>query len=269
MQVLVFLLLSLLAGIWAGFTGFPFGKAALCALGCFAGLNLLFALWWVLVASFVDDSKPLKKQSSLCRLGCWSVSEWLCTWARVRVHLSGRELLPTEGRFVLVSNHRAAFDPMVIDDTLLPFNLSFISKPSNLKLPYIGKLAYGAGFLPIDRENDRKALKTILLAADYIQRDLCSFVIYPEGTRSKTGELLPFHAGSFKIAQKANVPLVIAVTRGTEKIRKNAPLRSTEVYFDILEVLPAEKVKAMGTQELAAYSRERMEAHIAAAEAKA
>ena len=84
--------------------------------------------------------------------------------------------------------------------------------------------------------------------------------IYPEGTRSKTGELLPFHAGSFKVAQKAGVPLVIACSRGTEHVMRNWLRRPTKVELSILEVLPPERVKAMSTQELAAYSRARMEA---------
>ena len=84
--------------------------------------------------------------------------------------------------------------------------------------------------------------------------------IYPEGTRSKTGELLPFHAGSFKVAQKAGVPLAIACSRGTEHVMSNWLKRPTRVELSILEVLPPERVKAMSTQELAAYSREKIEA---------
>ena len=84
--------------------------------------------------------------------------------------------------------------------------------------------------------------------------------VYPEGTRSKTGELGPFHAGSFKIAQRGNVPVVIAAIRGTEEVHRHFPFRPTRVALDILDVIPAERVKAMSTQELAAYSREKIEA---------
>ena len=263
----MFLLLSfcigVAAGILAGVSGHAVGQSVLIGLGSFVGLNLLYAIWWVLVAAFVDDTKPIEKQSALCRFGCGSIANWLCCWARVRAEVIGEEKLPREGRFVYVCNHRSGFDPVVTAARLRPYNLAFISKPSNLKIAYIGKLAYGAGFLPIDRENDRQALKTILTAADYIKRDLCSIAIYPEGTRSKTGELLPFHAGSFKIAQKADVPLVIAAIRGSEQVKKNFPLRRTRVVREILETLPADKVKAMSTQELSAYSRERIEAALA------
>ena len=83
--------------------------------------------------------------------------------------------------------------------------------------------------------------------------------IFPEGTRSRTGEMLPFHAGSFKIAQRGNAPLAIASISGTEKVFRNFPFRPTHVSFRILETLPAEKVKAMSTQELSEYSRSLIE----------
>ena len=259
MLLVLFALLSLAAAAFALASGAPVWQAALLFIGCFLALNLLYVIFWVLVASTVDDTKPLEKRRGICHFGCASISGWLCAWAGVRVKVKGEELLPTEGRFVLVCNHRSMFDPIVTTHKLRRYNIAFISKPSNLKLPYIGKLAYGAGFLPIDRENDRNALRTILTAADYIKRDLCSIAIYPEGTRSKGEDMLPFHAGSFKIAQRAGVPLVIARVGGTERIHEHFPWRPTKVTLEILELLPAETVKGMSTQELSAYSRERME----------
>ncbi len=239
--------------------------AGLWVFGGIAALNILYVLFWVVVASTVDDSKPLpEKPNRLCRLAVWHIPSWLCFWAGVRVKLTGGELLPERGRFVMVCNHRSMFDPITVEAALGKRGLAFISKPSNLKIPFVGKLGFGGGFLPIDRENDRNALRTILTAADYIRRDYCSMCIYPEGTRSRTGQMLPFHAGSFKIAQKAGVPLVIACTAGTELVQRNFLLRPTKVELRILEVLPAGQVKAMGTQELAAYSREKIEAALQA-----
>ena len=84
--------------------------------------------------------------------------------------------------------------------------LAFVSKPSNMRKFVIGPFVRRCCFLPIDRENARNALTTINAAAGLIRSHVCSFAIYPEGTRSKSGELLPWHAGSLKIAQKANIP---------------------------------------------------------------
>ena len=168
----------------------------------------------------------------------------------MRVHVNGKEKLPTDGRFLLVANHRSLFDPLAIFHALRAYNIAFISNPSNMKLPVLGRIAAGDCFLPIDRENDREALKTILCAADYLKRDLCSICIYPEGTRSKTRQMLPFHHGSFKIAQRAHVPLVIAAISGTDMVKKNILRRRTDVYIDVLACIPAGEVQAETTAAL-------------------
>jgi len=255
MLIVAFLILALGAAfIYVRCCGFVAWKTALLFVGCFLLLNLLYLMVAWVATWFVNQQKPLTKQSSICRTGCVYVAYLLNVYGWVRVHVRGAEKLPDPERFLLVCNHRSMFDPMVIADKLRKFNISFISKPSNMRIPFVGRMSYGAGYLPIDRENDRKALSTILTAADYLKKNICSMAIYPEGSRSKTEELLPFHAGSFKIAQRANVPLVISSVRGTEKIKENVFRRRTDVYLDILEVIPAEKVKAMSTAELAAYS---------------
>ena len=90
--------------------------------------------------------------------------------------------------------------------------------------------------------------------------------IYPEGTRSWDNELLPFHAGSFKIAQKAGCPLVISSVRGTENLHHFHPFKISDVYVNIIETIPAEKVKTMSTAEMAEYSKRLIDADIKKAE---
>ena len=260
MLILAFLLISLAAAAALTLSfELLFWKSALLFFACFLALHVLYLLFWGLVSLFVAPGRPLEKQNALCRVGVASMATLLCRYLRVRIHLTGEELLPPDGRFLLVCNHRSMFDPIVVFARLHGYNVAFVSKPSNLKIPIVGRLAYGMGCLPIDRENDRKALRTILTAADYLKRGLCSMAIYPEGTRSRTDELLPFHAGSFKIAQKAGVPLVIAAVRGSEEIRGRTPWRATDVSLDILRALPAEETAHMSTQELAQLSRGIME----------
>ncbi len=244
------------------------------------GLPLLcgFSLWWgilifaaaaaLLHAGLVlrywlpsrgaDRDKPVEKRDPQAVEGTLQVARLLCDYGGLRPRLLGEEKLP-DRPFLLVCNHRSLFDPLSTMVLLAKYDLTFVSKPSNLQIPFIGDIAYAAGYLPIDRENDRKALKTILTAADYLKRGVCSIGIYPEGTRSRSGELLPFHAGSFKIAQRAGAPLAVAVVRGTDLARRRLFLRPTPTELEILEVLPPERVKAMSTHELAEYSRELME----------
>lgn len=255
MLILAFLLLALGAAlVYVRCCGFVMWKAALLFAACFLALHLFYLVVAWVVSWFVNPAKPLSRQNPVCRSACVYASIIVTSYCWVKTHVRGAEKLPEAERFLLVSNHRSGFDPIVVTRMLRRFNISFVSKPANLQMPFLGRVGYGAGCLPIDRENDRKALTAILAAADYLKRNLCSMAIYPEGTRSLDGELLPFHAGSFKIAQKANVPLVISSISGTEKVGKNVLRRPTDVYLDILEVIPAEKVKAMSTRELAEYS---------------
>lgn len=266
MLILAFLAAAVIAAvIYVKAAGAVMWKVLLVFAASFVALNLVYILFVAVMSLFVSNTKPLVKQNPLCRSACVGMTGLILGYCWVRTHITGLDKLPDAGRFVFISNHRSGFDPLIVLNRLKRYDIAFISKPSNMALPFVGRIAHGAGCLSIDRENDRNALTTILQAADYIKRGVCSVGIYPEGTRSRDGALLPFHAGSFKIAQRANVPLAVACIRGSESIAKNALRRVTDVYLDILELIPAERVKEMSTHELADYSRALIERHLAAA----
>ena len=151
----------------------------------------------------------------------------------------------------MVANHRSLADPVVMVHKMPKEELTFVSKPGNLKIPIIGKVMHKCGCLPLDRENNREALKTVKAATEYIDKDYASVVIYPEGTRSKQEDMLPFHAGSFKIAQRANVPVVCVALRNTDRVIHNFPLKKTNIYIDVVGVIDAEYVKEHKTKETA------------------
>lgn len=233
-----------------------------CILAAFLALNIVFFLVLLLLAIPVKK-RPIEKQKQIYRWACVAFSAWACGLAGVKIYVTGKELLPITGRFVFVCNHRSLFDPLSALVGLRKYNISFISKPSNMDIPVLGSLAWAAGFLPIDRENDRNALTTILQAVKYVKSDLCSIGVYPEGTRCKEeGVLLPYHPGSFKLAQKAKVPLVIASSKNADQVFKNLFRRRTNIYLDILEVIPPEKLCDMGTVEIAEYAQKLTEEHL-------
>lgn len=179
----------------------------------------------------------------------------LLACCRVRLHVTGTEKVP-DGSFLLVQNHRSAFDPVVTGWVLRRRQLAFVSKPENLRLPAVGAVLRKAGTLAVDRENDREALRTILTAADLLRRNVTSIAVYPEGTRNRGEGLLPFRNGAFKIAQKARVPIVITSVRGTDEIFRRFPWRHTDVFLEIRTVMDAETVKNMKTAEIGSAVRE-------------
>lgn len=261
--IILFLLgalaLTALVGLAAGFT---LWLLPVFIVG-FLLMHVVYLFIWYLGALPSDVTKPIDRQQP------WSVAA--CTWSAAilvmyggwDVRITGEEKLPRERRFLYVSNHRSLFDPLMVMDKLREHNISFISKDSNFSIPMVGPIAHRAGYLAIDRSHDRKALRTILTAAGYLKNDICSVGIYPEGTRTRTGELLPFHAGSFKIAQRAGAPLVIACVQGSESFKKHPLRRRKLARIDILECLEPEQVRAMSTQELSEYTRRAIAAHLA------
>lgn len=254
--VLLFIIVSLAVGAAVfAFCAVGIGQAALWALGCFVLLHLAFIVVTFIAGLFMDTEKPIEKQNPYLRWATAAGCGIICFYSGVSPRIIGVEKLPREGRFLLVCNHRSMFDPIIVLYRLYRYNIAFISKPSNMRMPLVGRAMFGAGCMSIDRENDRNALKTILRAADYLKKGSFSVGIYPEGTRSKDGTLLPFHAGSFKIAQRAGVPIAVCCVRNTDKVSKNALRRVTRAEFEVIELIGAERVKAESTQALAEYSR--------------
>lgn len=161
---------------------------------------------------------------------------------RVSIKTEGLDKLPKGTRFLLVSNHRSNFDPMAAWMVFNKENIAFISKEENFHIPWFGRIIRKCCCLPIDRKDPGKALETVNKAAELLKNDEVSVGVYPEGTRSFTGELLPFHNAMFKIAQKANVPIVVTTIEGTEKISKNFIRRKTVIYLNVIDIISATEV---------------------------
>lgn len=236
----------------------------LCLVLSYLAAHVVCGLFGILCTMGYSTEKPVEKISRFHYFLARTYADFVSSYALLHVTVENKELIPTDGRFLYVSNHLSALDPCAVMTALPEYTVSFVAKPSLLKIPLLKTVGPAAGFLAIDRENDRNALKTILTAANYAKKDMCSIGIYPEGTRSRNedGTMLPFHAGSFKIAQRANIPVVVVSTTGTEKLKKNFPFRRTPVKLRVLEVISAEKVKATPTAELAEYAHDIIQADV-------
>lgn len=234
-------------------------------LGFFAytlGANILgIIVIYAISEVCVDFDKPQDKPSKFFRRMMEDVADYLCTSTRIKLHVTGEEKLPKDTRYLLVCNHRSLFDPIVKLSALKGTDIAYMSKPQNFKIPVAGKLMHKCCCLPLDRENNREALKSIKRADELIRQDLCSIGIYPEGTRNKGDGILPLHSGSFKIAQRSGVPVVIATVKNTDIVLKRMPFRSTDVYIDILDVISAEDAKKNPTSETAQRAWEIMSAN--------
>ena len=198
-------------------------------LGCLA-VVLAYILLLIISAALVDMKREYEQESRFYRFLLNSATFWATKLIRIKLHVSGMEKLP-KGRFLMVSNHRSKFDPILSWLVFGDCQIAFISKPENFKVPVFGRLIHRLCFMPIDRDNPRNAVKTINRAVDLLKRDVATVAV-------------------FKIAQKAQVPVVVVTVRGTYEIQKNYPLHRSHVYIDLAEVLDAAEVRQTKTAVL-------------------
>ena len=219
---------------------------------------VIFALHLIFVGIcglFVKEKQHMK-ESKFYRFLINSLTFMLLKFLRVKVHVNGEEKLPKNKYVVFISNHRSNFDAITGWYAFRKYHIAYISKDENFKIPFFGKVVRKCCFLSIDRKNPRKAYETICTASELIKNKQVSIGVYPEGTRSKDCVLLPFHSGVFKIAEKANTDIVVLTVRGTENIHKRTPFRKTDVYIEILDVIPPSIFKEMTAKEVSDHVRE-------------
>ena len=159
---------------------------------------------------------------------------WFC---QVPITLQGWVRLPEpirEGRqpVIFMSNHESALDPPVLI-AALPLPAVYIAKKEVKYLPFVGWAAWIAGVIFIDRGDRDRAIRSIQDAARQIHGGK-NVVIFPEGTRSRTGEMLPFKKGGFALALEADVPIVPMATVGGFLVLPSGSVRFRPGRYTIL-----------------------------------
>lgn len=190
---------------------------------------------------------------------------WFC---RMPIRLHGWERLPAdirEGRqpVIFMSNHESQLDPPILIG-VLPLPAVYIAKKEVKYLPFVGWAAMVAGVIFIDRRDRDRAIKSIHAAALQI-RGGKNVVIFPEGTRSRTGALLPFKKGGFALAQHAGVPIVPLATVGGFQILPPGTARIRPGRYDVVVGEPVDPAGYEDRDLLAAEVRRRIEALLAQA----
>ena len=224
-------------------------------VGVYLAVGGLYVLLLLVISLFLPK-KEEPRHREWCRRIVVLTAEWVLTLLCFDIRVEGAEKLPADRPCLLVCNHRSNFDPIVTLAALRQQKLVFVSKPENFRIPLVGPLIRCASFLAIDRENARRAAVTIHRAAEHITARGLSVGIYPEGTRSKTGELLEFRAGAFKIAKLANCPIAVMTIRDHGRRWLLAPRR---VELTVLDVLTTDYVRDNRTAAISDDVRKQME----------
>lgn len=159
-----------------------------------------------------------------------------------------------EEKCLIISNHYSLFDPLaLIAASDKP--LTFVCKKEVMKMPFVGKVAKAIDCFPLDRENLMAQISQIKNVVSYLKdKNKPSVLIFIEGTRNKYPEkpCLPFHPGTLKIAQMANVPLLIGAAYGSFRILdKKSHIKKYPYFFKLFRKLDADEAKSYNTTELA------------------
>jgi 1-acyl-sn-glycerol-3-phosphate acyltransferase len=187
-------------------------KSRLFTIWCWTGCALSTAFWGTvsILSSLVSGSGRLQH---FC-MRRWSKDNlWL---SRARVEIEGLEKIDHNRSQIFVANHSGLHDILSLA-AHLPIQFRWIAKKSLFKVPFMGWHMRRSGYIAIDRENPREAAKTIMEAAKEIQNGV-NAIAFPEGTRSRTGELNKFHSGAFFLALRAGVPLVPITLDGSYRV---------------------------------------------------
>ncbi len=181
-----------------------------------------FLYFWIYLLLLIPTMKKAQnlmaegKREELDALLCQKVPTWasaLMKLAGVQVQVEGRENIPSQPA-VFVSNHQGYFDiPVLLTALDKPHPL--VAKESIKKLPLIRQWMELLGCVFIDRDNARQAVTALNTAAQALREQQRSFIIFPEGTRSRGRQVGEFKSGGFRVALKNKAPIVPVAIEGT------------------------------------------------------
>lgn len=225
------------------------------------GLQAVFLFLWtafwvtVAIAARLVTGGP-KLPLTIARKLWLPVALWT-VGARLEVKISPLNDFSKPALFV--ANHRSFYDiPALVGG--VPTNLRFLAKKEVRKIPFLGLYAAAMGMVFIDRSDSEASRTSVELMSELLE-DGASMASYPEGTRSRSGQLLPFKTGSFVAAIKAGVPVVPVSISGSERVlpADGFSPRPGLIRVSIGEPIPTAQLTLEDRRELADEARRQVE----------
>lgn len=194
------------------------------------------------------------------------VSRWW-TWAilrigGIRLKVQGLDRLDPTRQYIFMANHQSNIDVPVLMQSLARFQLRWLAKKELLFVPFFGWAVWASSHIIVDRSNRAEAVAALRRAKKQMARGI-SLVIFPEGTRSRRGEILPFKRGGFVLALRTRTPIVPVAINGSGAIlpRGDWRIRRGEIEVIIGEPVPVEQYQPGNIPSLLSHVRGAIESY--------
>ena len=176
-----------------------------------------------------------KRVYPMFRLWSWCVLK--IGGVELKVRDTGR--LDPRQAYVFMANHQSNIDIPVLVQALAPFQLRWIAKRELLRIPFFGWALWASKHIVVKRSRSKDVVAAIAGAREKLTRGI-SVVVFPEGTRSTDGQLLPFKRGGFRLAEQAGVPIVPVTINGSGVLMKRGDwrLKRGEVEVVVGDAIP-------------------------------
>lgn len=211
------------------------------------GIPVLLVLW------LVGKSAPDRRDRAAKAIVSWAF-RCITVLVGAKVTVRGAERIPRDTAVLYVGNHRSYFD-IVLTLTHFPGVTGYVAKKEMLRYPLLRDWMKAIHCLFLDRDNIKEGLKTILKGVEEVKNGN-SLCIFPEGTRNRTNDtFLPFHDGSFKIAEKGGVPVVPMVILNSAAIfEDHLPwIKSARVVIEFQEPVYLDQMDKNDRKKLGTY----------------
>jgi 1-acyl-sn-glycerol-3-phosphate acyltransferase len=189
------------------------------------------------------------------------------TWAVIRIggirlKVKGLERLDSNRPYIFMANHQSNIDIPVLIQALPSFQLRWVAKKELLYVPFFGLALWASKHILVERASLSTTISSLRKAKEKIAAGI-SVVVFPEGTRSTHGRLLPFKRGGFVLALQSRIPIVPVTINGTQAVLPKGDwrIRGGDVEIIVSEAVPVEPYRLADLEQLMTRVRTRMEAH--------
>ncbi len=218
-------------------------------------LTFFFILSVVALVVCFPFDKPRRVVHELSRALCMCFWYVPLTWKR---RIIGLENIDKKKSYVIAINHNSMADILAL--YFVPLNFRWVSKREVFKIPYIGQFLSIHGDIAIDRSKGADSMRKVVEQGKMWLGRGVSIAMFPEGTRSKSGEIARFKQGAFALAKEADVEILPVVLHGTRDVlKKNFMVNwRNRLTVSVLPAISREQVASMEIHELISMTHQMM-----------